>query len=79
MRKWQPPDTLPDDVRCVIHQIVAPVIYRKDIVSLAHDTPKAGHLHLGAEKSRVLLMFMNVVSCVQMVRKPNQKIVSVPL
>ncbi|XP_013419899.1 uncharacterized protein LOC106180458 [Lingula anatina] len=42
MRKWRPPDASADEVWCIIHQVVVPVVYHKDIMSLAHDTPMAG-------------------------------------
>ena len=38
MRKWRPPDAPLDQEWQVVHQIVVPKIYRRDIISLAHDT-----------------------------------------
>jgi hypothetical protein len=44
MRKWRQPDEPPEEVCQVVHQIVVPVRYRREVMSLAHDTPMAGHL-----------------------------------
>ena len=91
MRKWRPPDAPPDDVWQVVHQIVVPVAYRGDIMSLAHDTPMAGHL--GVNKTYNIILshfywpklrkdvseFCKSCHVCQMVGKPNQVIPPAPL
>ena len=91
MRKWRPPDAPPDEVWQVVHQIVVPVAYRGDIMSLAHDTPMAGHLGVNKTYNRILSHFYwpkfrkdvseFCKSChvCQMVGKPNQVIPPAPL
>ena len=91
MRKWRPPDTPPNEVWQVVHQIVVPVAYRGDIMSLAHDTPMAGHLGVNKTYNRILSHFYwpklrkdvseFCKSChvCQMVGKPNQVIPPAPL
>ena len=44
MRKWRPPDTPAEDEWAVKYQIVVPKSYRQEILSLAHETPLAGHM-----------------------------------
>ncbi|KAK3085547.1 hypothetical protein FSP39_005150 [Pinctada imbricata] len=91
IRKWRPPDAPPNDVWRVVHQIVVPVAYRGDIMSLAHDTPMAGHLGVNKTYNRILSHFYwpklrkdvsefckSCHSC-QMVGKPNQVIPPAPL
>ncbi|KAK3084264.1 hypothetical protein FSP39_010811 [Pinctada imbricata] len=91
MRKWRPPDAPPNDVWRVVHQIVVPVAYRGDIMSLAHDTPMAGHLGVNKTYNRILSHFYwpklrkdvsefckSCHSC-QMVGKPNKVIPPAPL
>ncbi|KAK3098851.1 hypothetical protein FSP39_023736 [Pinctada imbricata] len=91
MRKWRPPDAPPNDVWRVVHQIVVPVAYRGDIMSLAHDTPMADHLGVNKTYNRILSHFYwpklrkdvsefckSCHSC-QMVGKPNQVIPPAPL
>jgi hypothetical protein len=91
MRKWRPPDAPPDEVWQVVHQIVVPVRYCRVVMSLAHDTPMAGHLGVNKTCAGILSHFYSpklrkdvsefCKSChvCQMVGKPNQKIPSVPL
>jgi hypothetical protein len=91
MRKWRPPDAPPDEVWHVVHQIGVPVRYRTDVMSLAHDTPMAGHLGVDKTCARILSHFYSPklgkdvsefcksYHVCQMVGKPNQKIPSVPL
>ncbi|KAK4326389.1 hypothetical protein Pmani_003105 [Petrolisthes manimaculis] len=43
MRKWRPPTTPADHIWETVHQIVLPPSYRLEVMSLAHDTPLAGH------------------------------------
>ncbi|KAK3084422.1 hypothetical protein FSP39_016366 [Pinctada imbricata] len=91
MRKWRPPDAPPNEVWRVVHQIVVPVAYRGDIMSLAHDTPMAGHLGVNKTYNRILSHFYwpklrkdvsefckSCHNC-QMVGKPNQVIPPAPL
>ena len=44
MRKWRPPDVSAEDEWAVKHQIVIPKVYHYEMLSLAHETPLAGHL-----------------------------------
>lgn len=44
MRKWRPPDTPAEDEWAVKYQIVVSKSYRQEILSLAHETPLAGHM-----------------------------------
>ena len=46
MRKWQ-----------VVHQIVVPKKYRGEILSLAHESPMAGHLGINKTYRRILSHF----------------------
>lgn len=49
MAKWRPPDISAHDEWAVKYQIVIPKVYRYEILSLAHETPLAGHL--GSKKT----------------------------
>ena len=44
MRKWRPPDVPADAEWAVKHQVVLPKSYRNGVLSMAHETPLAGHL-----------------------------------
>ena len=44
MRKWRPPDVPSDAEWAVKHQIVLPKSYGNVVLSMAHETPLAGHL-----------------------------------
>ena len=44
MRKWRPPDAPANKEWRVVHQIVVPPNYRKEILILAHGSIMAGHL-----------------------------------
>ena len=44
MRKWRPPQVPAEDDWAEYHQIVVPQSYRPEILSMAHETPLAGHL-----------------------------------
>ncbi|XP_072046476.1 uncharacterized protein [Amphiura filiformis] len=91
MRKWRPPDAQMDEEWRVVHQIVIPKVYRNDIISIAHDTPMAGHLGVKKTYDRILQHFWwpslkkdvaeycKTCHPCQMVGKPNQKIPSAPL
>ena len=44
VRKWRPPQVPAEDDWAEYHQIVVPQSYRPEILSMAHETPLAGHL-----------------------------------
>ena len=44
MRKWRPSDIPASEDWAVIHQVVVPKSYRREILSLAHSLPLGGHL-----------------------------------
>ena len=46
MRKYRPPEARPDEPWRIINQIVLPQCYRTEIISMAHDSPMAGHLEV---------------------------------
>ena len=91
MRKWRPPDAHCDEKWREVHQVVVPREYRKEILSVAHEAPLAGHLGVNKTEQKVLKFFCwpglrkDVVafckSChvCQLVGKPNQKIPPAPL
>ena len=91
MRKWRPPDVSVEDEWAVKHQIVVPKSYRQDILSMAHETPLAGHMGVTKTCQKILNHFYwpslrkDVVefckSChaCQIVGKPNQTIPKAPL
>ena len=91
MRKWRPPTVSSDEEWQVNHQIVVPTCYRGDILSLAHESPLAGHLGINKTYQKVLSHFYwpglhkDVVkfckSChvCQVVGKPNQQPPIAPL
>ena len=86
MRKRRPPDVSAVDEWTVNHQIVAPRIYRPEILNLAHETPMSGHLGVNKTYHKILNHFywpglksdvsQHCKSChtCQMVGKPNQTI-----
>ena len=91
MRKWRPPDVPADEEWKEVHQIVVPSSYRSDILSLAHESPLAGHLGVHKTQEKILSHFYwpglhkdvadfcrSCHAC-QIVGKPNQKIPSAPL
>ena len=90
MRRWRPPDATSDEDFRDVHQIVIPKLYRKEIVSLAHEAPLAGHLGINKTQEKLLRYFFwpglrhDVAefcrSChvCQVVGKPNQKIPPAP-
>ena len=91
MRKWRPRDVPATDTWRSLYQIVVPQSKRQDVLSMAHETPLAGHLGINKTYQRVLNHFYwpklcrDVVefcrSCYvcQLVGKPNQKIQRAPL
>ena len=86
MRKWRPPDIPAEDEWAVKYQIVVPNSYRQAILSLAHETPLAGHMGINKTREKILNHFYwpNVRKDVaefcrschacQMVGKPNETI-----
>ena len=91
MRKWRPPDIPAEDEWAVKYQTVVPKIYRQEILSLAHETPLAGHMGINKTYEKILHHFYwpNVRKDVaefcrschtcQLVGKPNQTIPKAPL
>jgi len=91
MRKWRPPTASADDEWQVVKQIIVPSSYRSEILSLAHDSPFAGHLGVNKTYDRILRNFFwpglktDVASycrschVCQMTGKPNQNIPPAPL
>ena len=91
MRKWRPPDVPSDAEWAVKHQVVLPKSYRNGVLSMAHETPLAGHLGVSKTYNKILNHFFLPLiktdvsnfcrSChtCQMVGKPNQKIPRAPL
>jgi hypothetical protein len=57
MLNWRPLDAPPDEVWQVVHQTVVPVSYRRDIMSLAQDTPMTGQLGVNKTCARILSHF----------------------
>jgi hypothetical protein len=91
MRKWRPSDVPADNDWKVVRQIVVPAIYRHEVLSLAHDTPLAGHLGVRKTYDRIsnhfywprirrdVSEFCKSCHTCQVVGKPNQTIPVAPL
>ena len=91
VRKWRPPDPLASDEWQVVHQIVVPKVYHREVINIAHDCPMARHLGVRKTHDRILNHFWWLTlrkdvseycrSChtCQMVCQPNQKIHAAPL
>ena len=91
MRKWRPRDAPADEEWQVNHQIVVPRKYRQEILSLAHESPMAGHLGVNKTYFRILTHFYwlhlrkdvsefcKCCDICQRVGKPNQTIPVAPL
>ncbi|KAJ8030015.1 hypothetical protein HOLleu_29581 [Holothuria leucospilota] len=91
MRKWRPPDALLDEEWRIYHQIVVPRTHRREILSIAHEMPFAGHLGVNKTYHRILnhfywpklksdvAKFCKTCHSCQMVGKPNQNIPAAPL
>ncbi|KAJ8049035.1 hypothetical protein HOLleu_01585 [Holothuria leucospilota] len=91
MRKWRPPDAPLDEEWRIYHQIVLPRTYRREILSIAHEMPFAGHLGVNKTYHRILnhfywpklksdvAKFCKTCHSCQMVGKPNQNIPAAPL
>ena len=91
MRKWRPADAPANDEWQIVHQIVVPKVYQREVISIAHDSPMAGHLGVRKTHDRILNHFWwpalrkdvaeycrSCHTC-QVVGKPNQKIPTAPL
>ena len=86
MRKWRSPEVPADEEWAVSHQMMVPIIYRSDILSLAHETPMSGHFGVNKTYHKILDHFYRpglkadvsnyCRSChtCQVVGKPNQVI-----
>ncbi|KAJ8018020.1 hypothetical protein HOLleu_44220 [Holothuria leucospilota] len=91
MRKWRPPDAPLDEEWRIYHQIVVPRTYRREILSIAHEMPFAGHLGVNKTYHRIrnhfywpklksdVAKFCRTCHSCQMVGKPNQNIPAAPL
>lgn len=90
MRKWHKSNTM-DDEWNVVYQVVAPSIFRQQILSLAHDHLLSGHLGVTKTYNRILqhffwyglkrdvVQFCKTCHVCQYAGKPNQVIPPVPL
>ena len=61
MHKWRPPTISPDEQWHVSHQIVVPKCYHKDVLSLTHELPLAGHLGINKTYQNMLSHFIGQV------------------
>ncbi|XP_072171900.1 uncharacterized protein [Diadema setosum] len=57
MRKWRPPNRPASESWSVVHQIVLPVSYRREILRVAHEVPMGGHVGIRKTQSRVMKYF----------------------
>ena len=57
MRKWRPPDALANNGWQVGHQIVVPKVYHREVISIDHDSPVAGHLGVRKTHDSILKHF----------------------
>ena len=57
MRKWRPPLRPADEDWTVVHQVVVPPGYRKEILRIAHELPVGGHLGVRKTKDRIMRHF----------------------
>ena len=91
MRKWRPPNISAEDEWAVKYQVVIPEAYRVEILSMAHETPLAGHLGVNKTYQKILNHFYwpnlkkdvaelcRSCNTCQIVGKPNQSIPKAPL
>lgn len=91
MRKWRPPDISAEDEWAIKYQVVIPEAYRVEILSMAHETPLAGHLGVNKTYQKILNHFYwpnlkkdvdefcRSCNTCQIVGKPNQSIPKAPL
>ena len=57
MRKWRLPDAPANEECQVVHQVVVLKVHHKEIISIAHDSPMAGHLGVRKTHDRILNHF----------------------
>ena len=89
MIEWRPPDASANDEWQIAHQIVVPKVYYREVISIAHDSPMAGHLGIGRVHDRILNHFFwptlskdvseycrSCHTCQVVVGKHNQKILT---
>jgi len=91
IRKWRPPDVSAEDEWAVKYQVVIPKAYQREILSMAHETPLAGHLGVNKTYWKILshfywpglkkdvAEFCRSCNTCQIVGKPNQSIPKAPL
>ncbi|XP_041467467.1 uncharacterized protein LOC121417796 [Lytechinus variegatus] len=91
MRRWRPPDASLDEDWRVIHQVVVPKVFRRQILKVSHETDLGGHLGVNKTVNRILKHFFwpglrsdvsefcRACHACQVVGKPNQKIPPAPL
>ena len=91
MRKWRPPEAPASEEWQIVHQIVLPKSCRNEVMSLAHESPMAGHLGINKTYHKVLSHFFwpkmkrdvaefgRTCHTCQMVGKPNKPIPVAPL
>ncbi|XP_041461220.1 uncharacterized protein LOC121412474 [Lytechinus variegatus] len=91
MRRWRPPDASLDEDWRVIHQVVVPKVFRRQILKVSHETGLGGHLGVNKTVNRILKHFFwpglrsdvsefcRACHACQVVGKPNQKIPPAPL
>ncbi|KAI5625238.1 hypothetical protein C0J50_15204 [Silurus asotus] len=89
MRKWSP--VSPDDRWLETFQLVVPCLFRKHVLSLAHDHPCSGHAGIRKTYQRILRYFFwpsiksdvirycKTCNTCQVVGKPNQVVPPAPL
>ena len=91
MRKWRPITAPANEEWQIVHQIVVPMIHRREILQLTHASPMAGHLGINKTYQKILnhfywpglkkdvTQFCKSCHVCQMVGKPNQPIPAAPL
>ena len=57
MRKWRPKVAPSADTWRVVYQIIVPPVFRCEVLSLAYDTPLAGHLGVNKTYRKILNHF----------------------
>jgi hypothetical protein len=90
-RKWRPQCTPADECTQVWEQVVVPVSFRQEVLSVSHEGPAAGHLGVKKTLDRVqrhyywpklkqdVVRFCKTCHTCQKVGKPNQGIPRAPL
>ena len=91
MQKWRPSDISAEDEWAIKYQVVIPEAYRVEILSMAHETPLAGHLGVNKTYQKILNHFYwpnlkkdvdefcRSCNTCQIVGKPNLSIPKAPL